>query len=93
MLTQNYQWSVLLQMICFIRGYDFDQPGAQKNLPWRRFYKRVTNVFRFPKTGIVRRHAQPWMVFPQALPEIKNGKVTDYKKGVKKKNLSLVLEF
>jgi hypothetical protein len=55
--------------------------GHKKTSRGGGFTKRVTNVFRFPKTGVVRRHAQlPWIGFPQALPEIKNGKVTDYKK-------------
>jgi len=36
----------------------------------------------------------PWIGgFPQALPEIKNGKVADHKKVVKRKNLSFVSEF
>jgi hypothetical protein len=49
------------------------------------FTIRVTNVFRFPKTGLFVGMHNCLNGFPQALPEIKNGKVTDYKRCKKEK--------
>ena len=57
------------------------------------FTKGSPMSFAFPKTGLFVGMHNCLDGFPQALPEIKNGKVADYKKLYKKKNLSFVLEF
>ena len=87
MLTQTYPAGEMLQMTCFMRRYDFDQLvvgsgglGHKKTSRGGGFTIRVTNVFRFPKTGLFVGMHNCLDGFPQALPEIKNGKVTDYKK-------------
>jgi hypothetical protein len=86
-LTQNYLSDEMMQMTCFIKWYDFNQlrrneesMGNKKTSRGGGFTKGSPMSFASRKRGLFVGMHNCLDGFPQALPEIKNGKVADYKK-------------